>query len=360
MHTAKRDWRLVSLPITLVVVAAFLLTGCAAPPAAPPPPAPAQPQTIGTPAPTPKPAARTEKADLGITTRGANETHFFVGLAKGFFKEEAIDLRMQIMKTDVAVAAIIAGEIEFTSAAGTPLQAAARGAPIRTVLSVQGKPPWHVMVRPEIRSVQDLKGKKIGVGTARTAPQFVMMKILQKNGLDPNKDAVFLGLGGVTTTRLGALRAGAVDALLESAPAHLVLKKEGFIDLMKTSSVVPEWPTSSLTTGLKKIKDAPDMVKRTIRATLKGMMFAKENKTETVDILMKELAAELNLDRESMTGAYEDAVDGYTKDGTMSDEGLVNQFAVLRDFGEKVDIPQAANLVDYSILQEVQKELKLR
>ncbi|MBI2848628.1 MAG: ABC transporter substrate-binding protein [Chloroflexi bacterium] len=350
---------LISLPVIAGAVAALLMAGCAAPSAAPPSPAPAAPRPAGTSVPAAKPTTQIEKILAAASTRGTHDTAFYVGLAKGIFKEEGVDLQVQLMKADVAVAALISGEVEFNTAASTILQAAARGAPVRQVMAVRGKPAWHVMTKSDIRSVQDLKGKKIGVGTARSAPQFAMMKILQKNGLDPNKDAIFLGLGGVTSTRLGALRAGSVDALLETAPQHALLKKEGFNELMKVADGVPEWPVGSLSTGTKQIRDRPDMVKRMIRATLKSMIFVKQNKADTVDILMKELA-ELGMDRDSMAASYDDTVDQFMMDGMMSDQGLVIEFASMKEFGEKVEVPKAADLVDYSLLQEVLKELKLR
>ncbi|MBI2848632.1 MAG: ABC transporter substrate-binding protein [Chloroflexi bacterium] len=351
--------RKVFLLAVTTAVTLLLLASCAAPPAAPPPPTPSTSPAVGTQAPSPKPSAQLAPVRLAASTSGATETNYYVGLAKDIFKGEGLDLRIQIMKADVGVAALLSGEVEFNGSVGTILQAASRGAPVRTVMTIRAAPPWHVMTRPEIRSVADLKGKKIGVGTARAGPQFAMMKVLQKNGLDPNKDAVFLGLGGVTATRLGALKSGAVDALLESAPQHLLLKKEGFNELMKISDVLPEWPVGSLSTTIKKIKDSSDMVKGMIRATLKSMIWAKNNKSESVDILMKQLA-DLGMDRESMASAYDDAVSTYSKDGMMSDQGLVIEFATLKELGEKVEVPQAANLSDYSLLREVQKELNLR
>ncbi|MBI2848630.1 MAG: ABC transporter substrate-binding protein [Chloroflexi bacterium] len=358
MLRARIGLRLVSLSL-IAMVMMTLVSGCAAPPAAPPSPAPAAPQAVVTPTPAPKPVTQVEKILMAVSTRGAHDTALYVGLAKGFYKAEGIDLQLPIIKADVAVAALISGEVQFNASVSTILQAAGRGAPVRTVMMIQNAPPWHVMTKPEIRSVQDLKGKKIGVGTARSAPQFVMMKILQKNGLDPNKDAVFLGLGGVPANRLGALRSGSVDALLETAPTHFLLKKEGFNELMKTADGIPEWPVNALSTTIKKIKDSSDMVKGMIRATLKSMIFVKSNKTETVDILMKELA-DLGLERELMEAAYDDNVGRFAMDGTMTEQGTVVEFATLKEFGERTDVPKAADLVDYSLLQEVRKELKLQ
>lgn len=358
MPTKKRGQKAVYLFLMIAAMTAVLLAGCASPPSASPPSTPVTPRSNGTPAPASKPSTQLEKVRLAIDTKGASASQFYVGQGKGFYKEEALDLQMQVLGGGPQVAALMSGEIEFAANAGRVLAAAAQKAPVRMVMVVGGKPPWRVMIRPEIGSLQDLKGKKIGIGFFG-GPAYVMMKILEKNGLDPNKDVVFSSLGGEPAVRLVALKSGSVAALLETAPAYFVVKKEGFKELLKMSDVVPEYPTGGLSTSAKKIKDNPDKVKRMIRATLKSMIFAKDNKVETVDILMKELA-ELGLDRDSMAGSYDDVVEAYPKDGMLSDQGLITEFALRRELGEKIEVPKAADLVDYSLLQEVLKELKPR
>lgn len=344
----------VSIVLLMAGLVGLLVMGCAGP-TTPPLPTPMPRAGESTPA-IPKSPAKAERISMTASSRGAHDMAIYVGLHKGLFKEEGLDVEMRIMKAPIAAAALMAGEVDYTSA--STFQLSTQGGPVRTIMIIRGKPAWWVMTKPEIRTVQDLKGKNIGVGSMGTINQFSIMKVLQLKGIDPTKEVRIISLGGDPATRFGALKAGTVDALLEVAPQSYIIQKSGFPLLLKVREGVPEAVVGSLSATIKKIRDNPDQVKRVIRATLKSMIYAREHKEETVDILLNELK-ELSVDRETMTAAYEDTVDTLTKNGEVSDQGVVVEIAMMREFGEKVTVPAASQLVDYSLLREVQKELGL-
>lgn len=342
------------LAITLI---GLLFMACAAPPAAPPTAAPPgeKPLTTAPKAPSTK---GIEKINVAVATKGITYLPLFVATARGLYREEGLEVEQVIMKSNIATAALLSGSIDYVSPPGSILQSASQGAPVRVLMLFQNKPPWRIMAKDDIRSVKDLKGKSIGVGTKGSSTDFIVMKILMVNGLDPLKDAPIVGLGGDPNVRLGALKSGSVAALLETSPQLYIAEKQGAHSLVDSAEVAPEWPIGGLSTTMARLQDNPDQVRRILRATLKSMIFAQNNanKTETVNILTKEL----ELEQDVASKSYDDFIRGMAKTGEISDKGLVTEFATLKEFGQlKGDLPQASKLADWTMLREVQKELKL-
>ncbi|MBI2849020.1 MAG: ABC transporter substrate-binding protein [Chloroflexi bacterium] len=350
MNWKGQGYKAGSLLTALALI--LLIVGCASPTA---PPAPAVPGE--TPKPTSKPAiSKLVEINVAVATKSGGYTPLYVGMAKGFYAEEGLKVEPVIMKTNIATAALLSGSIDFVAPPGGILQAASQGAPVRVIMLFQNKPSWSLMARPEIRSVKDLKGKAVGMGTKGSSTEYVSMKILQSAGLDPVKDATYVGLGGDPQVRLGSLKTGAVSALLETYPQTYLAAGQGAHVLAVAAEILPEWPQGGISSTLPRIKGSPEQVKGMLRASVKGMMWAQNNKEETVKILMEQL----ELDRELVMKTYDDFMKGMARNGEISDKGLVTEFATLKEFGQwKGEIPSANQLADWTILREVRKGLNL-
>ena len=83
--------------------------------------------------------------------------------------------------------ALIGGSVDYVSAAGSIIAAAVRGAPVRLVLIVNSKPQFDLVGRPEIKSVQQLKGKVIGISSRGGAVDRSLNSSLTHHGVTPNK-----------------------------------------------------------------------------------------------------------------------------------------------------------------------------
>ena len=96
-----------------------------------------------------------------------------VARQRGFFREQNLDIKLLLTRSEVDRAALASGNLDYTLRAGSTFVSAARGLPVRIVLLGTTKPFWGLVVRPEIKSVSDLKGKSMGVpGAARLAADF--------------------------------------------------------------------------------------------------------------------------------------------------------------------------------------------
>src|SRR5687768_5617485 len=121
------------------------------------------------------------------------------------------------MRANVGQAALVSGEVEFTSAVGSNLKMALQGAPIKTILLLMGTQVMALVAQPAYRSVADLRGKTVGVGVAGASIDQVAQLTLKHYGLEPQRDVSVVPIGD-GAIQYEALKLGQVDAVMMSLP----------------------------------------------------------------------------------------------------------------------------------------------
>src|SRR5437870_5013050 len=195
---------------------------------------------------------------------------------KGFYRAEGLDVDFVVMKPQVALQALISGDVDYTTALGSTVRAGVRGLPLRVVMTIADKPLFALMVRPEINSVEELKGKLLGISSFGASSDTLGRAILRRYKLTPNQDVKILALGG-GTNRLAAMKSGAIDAALIEAPYNVMLERYGFRKILFVGDLIPS-PLAGFGTTLEKIRKQPDEIQRLVRATLRGLQYAKNNR----------------------------------------------------------------------------------
>src|ERR1043166_1014390 len=109
--------------------------------------------------------ARAEVVTLGISTVGLYELPTEISKRKGFYQEEGLDVRKVVVRTPLHVAALLAGELDYSTVTGIILSASAQGMPLKTVMGWFDKPLHMLIARPNIKKITDLKDKKVAVST---------------------------------------------------------------------------------------------------------------------------------------------------------------------------------------------------
>jgi ABC-type nitrate/sulfonate/bicarbonate transport system substrate-binding protein len=164
----------------------------------------------------------------------------------GIFKKyrlhvEAILIRGGAIRT----AAISAGEVQFgVDAAVSPVTSAVSGADVVIVTTFYNKHPWSFAVRPEIKTPEDLKGKKIGVASLGASNHMAVASALRYWGID-ERSVTILRAGG-TAERLAALQTGMIDATVLIAPETGRARKAGIPILLELGELREGFPTISV------------------------------------------------------------------------------------------------------------------
>jgi NitT/TauT family transport system substrate-binding protein len=257
-----------------------------------------------------------------------------------------------LTRPDVDRAALVTGDIDFTLRGSSTVLSAARGLPVRMLFVGTVKPFWALVVRPEVNSVKDLKGKVMGVAGMAGGHHIATRLILKEYGLDPDKDAVYRIIPG--GSRIAALASGAMDAgLLEYAEAYRA-RKSGYKILLNAADhySVLNWGVG---VNLKKLRERPDQVKRFLRGNLMGLRYMRQNRSGALDAMV----SQLKLDRETAEGVYQLSINNFSKDGTIDEAAL--KVIVDQQLAEaKVKDVPLSQVTDFSLLHQILNEAPSR
>jgi len=264
---------------------------------------------------------------------------------KGFYRAEGLEVDFVVMKPQVALQALIAGDVGYTTALGSTMRAGVRGLPLRVVMTIADKPLFALMARPGVNSVEELKGKLVGISSFGASSDTLARAVLRRYKLDPNRDVKILALGG-GTNRIAAMKTGAVDAALIEAPYNVMLEREGFRKILFVGDLIPS-PLAGFGTTLEKIRKQPEEVQQLVRATLRGIQYVKTNKQESVRAIMKWA----DMDRPFAEGSYEMAVTSWSNTGAANPQGVQIAMEEIKIEQKLETLPDSAKAFDWSFVQ---------
>ena len=237
---------------------------------------------------------------------------------------------------------------------GSVIRAAIRGLPLRIVAGLMSSSAHVFLARPEIKTIKELSGKKIGLAGFGDATHVLARMILAKHGIDPDKDVQFIGLGS-DSGRFNALQQNLADMIVTSPPWDFEGKKLGYNILARAYEHV-NYPLAGVGVNQKSLQTNRAQVKRVIKSLVRANRFMRDNREESVKILIAWGKGK----PEHASAAYDSTVKIISPDGGIPDDGLrllIDQ--AKRDLKVTRDVP-LSEITDFSILREVQKELGLR
>src|SRR5678815_295076 len=127
-----------------------------------------------------------ERITLGLTTRnGSTSLPYVVAEEKGFFKAEGLNALVVIMQNQVVVNGVLSRHVDYGGTFSNFVGAAMSGAPVRIVMSVMEGADHFLVTSPNIKRVEDLKGKTFGISSFGGTPHSEAIAILKKYGLNP-------------------------------------------------------------------------------------------------------------------------------------------------------------------------------
>ena len=292
---------------------------------------------------------------IGNPGKSLNFFHFDLAIERGFFRELGLDVKLLHTKCDVAMTALLTGDLQASGCVGTASRViASQNVPVRTVIWLFKKPTFYVVAKPEIRSAADLRGKTIGISSFGSDTDLAMKIYAQSGKLDPDKDIKRI-VAGSTSTRLQGLKAGSMDATTLSPPFNIYAEQMGLRVLAYTGDYL-EFPQSGFTVSDVTLKNKRELIKRLLRGTLRGLQFTLKNRADTVRFIAKDY----KLQETVADKVYTSLLPAMSENGLATDKGLRNMIETLGTaVGKNVDFPPE-RLVDYTLLKEAQKELGIQ
>jgi len=248
---------------------------------------------------------------------------YFVADKMGFFKEVGIDYQPSYFRGGGEVVRAVttrATDITGTNSPAALMIAASRGEPIR-IVSGSGAPLlgiyWIVKADSPIKSVKDLRGKKIGFSSPGSVTHTTLQAILKAEGLEKETEMVRVGTPGDSWA---AIKNGVVDAGWHVSPAvyALIQKKEARIAI-NGADYIKHYQQSVVAVMEDVIKRDPDMIRNFLKARARAVKFLGGNREKTISIW----AEELKLPEEVIWLAYRDIPGSFFETGAPKTENLM-------------------------------------
>jgi len=207
----------------------------------------------------------------------------------GFFGAEGLDVKIVLIRGGpTAMAALVGGGVDYTLVAGVAaVRAIAQNAPMQIISGLQPYMDYTLLGAKNIRSVNDLKGKVVGVTGPGGIAEFAAVEGLAKKGLVRDRDYKILYGVGNSPSRAQALESGKIQASPFSFLERLELEKKGFPTLFDIGSAIPGFPFVVIVTSKQKIENDPEEIVGVLRAIQHGLDFLKRNREKVADGIIK-------------------------------------------------------------------------
>jgi NitT/TauT family transport system substrate-binding protein len=231
-----------------------------------------------------------KKIRVGVPSVGMGNIITFVIKEGKLFEKYGLDAEViTVMGSGIGSKALISGNLDVIPIA-TPTVIAANlaGADMAILAHTMPAVVHALMVRPDIKRPEDLKGKKIGVSSLGSLTDFLVRSIAKKKGLNPDRDITLLTTGGSDTERVMALKAGAVEASALSHPGYGLARKMGFSMLWDSAKEL-DYPWMEITTRRAAIKNDRELITNYMKAHLEGIALFKTNRDFGIKVIKKYL-----------------------------------------------------------------------
>ena len=289
------------------------------------------------------------KVTIHIPSKSLSIMPYYFGKDKGFFAAEQIEPQLVMMAPPVAIAALVAGELDFSSTTGAATSAIMRGLPIRRVFYVQQDPVHVLLAQPEIKSIEELIGKTVGVTALTDAVGMSTNVILRTHGIEAGK--VTLLAMQVTDNAIKSLTSRRIAATLLAPPYVEELQAKGYVKLAEARTYAP-LSFIGLVTAIDTMKKSPQKVYGMIAALHRTMTYIVNpaNRNEVVHYVSSYHKIDLALAEK----AFAAQMLGYSKDGTKPRAAVEKEIEIYRETLKVTKTFTPDDLEDMSLLRKVQ------
>ena len=299
-------------------------------------------------------AVAQDKMRMGLSSVSALHSAVWIAEQKGLFRKHGIDAEVIVTGQGgtAGIGALLANDIQMVSSAGDALvNAALHGGETVMVAGVINKGLQRIMVRPEIKTQADLKGKRVGVTRIGAVSHSVLLMILRRWNMNPT-DVQIMQVGS-SPNMLASLEKGGLDAAVITIPSMFVAEDRGYKVLLDLADTDIYYLQTMIATTRNYIRSNRDKVLRFLKGYLEGIAYFKQNRRESLEVVKKKLRLsayqERNLERafELLNAKYYEAMPYPSMRGVETVLGFVE-----RD-NPKAKGADPKSFVDESLLKEI-------
>ena len=295
--------------------------------------------------------AETRQFKICVPDYSVGVMPFFIAKQNGYFAQEQMDVEVIAGRGNLCTMGLIAGSFQFTYSPST-FDAVVAGDVKGKVIYVAEKFLLHrLIVAPQIKGFEDLKGKKIAISAFGTLTDLLTREILINHGLKPMQDVILLQTGGVPV-RYAALKSSNVQGALLASQHALVAMQEGYRNLEYDP---PPYVSHPLITKNELLNSDKAVARSMLRALLKGHLVFGQKPEETLNVIQKVLRID---DRKAARETYEDEMRRYNPGGGFEQNSMRKVIDRARDTRKMERKVETQEVFDLSMAAEVESALK--
>jgi NitT/TauT family transport system substrate-binding protein len=284
----------------------------------------------------------------------------WIGVAKDFFRQEGIDLAIELHEgVDAVTQRLVDGRVQlaFGITEHVVLDNEA-GGETAIIGGNVNRLPFSLIAGKQIRSFEDMRGKVVGVSSLEAGSSSLVMRLFEAHGLHHPIDYRLVAVGPILT-RWAMLQSGEIDAGLQGAPLNYIASDAGFPTLADPRQSFPDFQFTSLHVASGWARENHELVVRFMRAFIRSHRWFYANKAGVAEIAMRETG----VDRHYADRAWEEyvAAEIFPRDGDASDaavQALIAISGLIRALPRRTRT-RAADYIDRSYLHAAQASLGL-
>ena len=298
-------------------------------------------------------AAAPSRLVIGYASTTPRLMPLWMARDQGFFAKYGIESEPVLLRSGATlVTGMASGDIQIGRTAGAAvLSAVAAGHEIKMLATFSSRNSYDVVVRPNIKKAEDLRGKKLAINSVGGGTWIGAMLWLEYFGLDPQRDQILLQSIGDQGVQSQALESGTVDVVFVDSVYSKVLKQKGMTILAESSELKQPLVSQSTVVPRAFLQQHPDIAEGYLKGEIEGIAFATAPKNKPA--VIKTLMRRLRVDAAAAEEGYLDMLRGVDRKPFASLEGMRNLQRLLKPRNPKIGDLRVEDVVDNRIMRKL-------
>jgi NitT/TauT family transport system substrate-binding protein len=292
------------------------------------------------------PVSAQEVVRIGVSVRNVVLMPYYYAADKGYFEREGLKPEIIQIRSNLQVAGVASGELDFMSGVGTAIDAARKGVPLKVLAVLYRAPLFSLVSGATIKGPKDLAGKKVGVSRIGSESHNGALWMLAQNGVDVKK-VTFIQTGSTIVSMVG-VQQNSLDAAVLSPPFTGEMIAQGFKVLAKTADVA-ESPFNGMATSHDKLRSRPERIRKSLKALLDAYRRIRQERAGTIDYIRQSFKVSEKIAENSYNEIREVMLD----DMIMPEERLKKAIDGPYARGEGEKSLSIGEIADYTILRSL-------
>jgi NitT/TauT family transport system substrate-binding protein len=287
-----------------------------------------------------------ERVRMALSVRNVVFLPFYYAKDTKIFDKHGLNVELIQMRSDLQLAGLLSGEIDFTPAVGPATFAVANAAPLKALAVLYKAPLFSLLSPSNVGSIKELEGKRVAVSRIGSDSHRFGSLMLDSGGAD-SKKVTFIQTGS-TTISLTSLQQGVVTAAVLSPPFTGIMAEKGFKILARSRSLI-ESPWLGLVVSKAKLEKHPEQIRNMLRSMREVIAAIRRDKPAVVSYIERNF----KVSSANATESYED-INGVLIDSMVMRDDQIQKY--LDGALARSEIPKsisAADMFDFSLVRNL-------